>query len=150
MTTPDVLNPYLNVAAAEIYAAVGRPFGRIAPDYSLLPPLDVPLLEKGRDWVNDQAQLPLRESQWNQEDWVTTASCGTAFCFAGYVGFMLAGDALDHDTQKVTLNDGSEIHVAFFAQYWLGLNGDQERALFYGGNEPGDINRAVDHLVSTS
>ena len=142
---PNASNPYLNVTRDAIMSATSRhrgAWGQYAPE--TLPPLDVPLLEKGRDWVNLQADLPAAQREWRQDDWVQTAACGTAFCFAGYIGNIIAGDALDHRTQEVTLSNGEKVHVSSFAEYWLGL--PEHHSLFNARNDKFDINTVIDQL----
>lgn len=142
---PETRNPYLDVTRVDVMNATRR-YGAPNYDPEALPPLDVPLLEKAREWVTLQAGLPEDEREWQQDDWVQPASCGTAFCVAGYVGSIIAGEALDHHTQEVALSNGEFVHVSLFAQYWLGLP-EQHTDLFSASNDAEDINDIVNMIL---
>ena len=61
--------------------------------------------------------------------------CGTAYCFAGYVGQL-------EDGRYARTDEVDGIHVGQFAQEQLGLTEDQAEALFSADNTAEDI-RAI-------
>jgi hypothetical protein len=139
----ETRNPYLDLTRDEIMGAIYKDEG--------LPPIDTALLEKGRAWVNEQAQLDESECEWNQWVWINDNAqneCGTSYCFAGYIGAITAGVALNRDNQEVTLNNGERVHVATFAQFIMGLTYAEQNYLFAGTNDADDINQVVDGLIA--
>lgn len=77
------------------------------------------------------------EDVWYQRDWIySTASCGTAACFAGWA-WVLDG--------KPTISPGN--HYGEWAQQRLDISEQQANQLFYAGNELADIRRLLDKFI---
>lgn len=121
--------------------------------------LNVPLLRKAVEWVEEQAALPEEQSEWYQGTWrvsgdILDRSCGTAYCMAGYIGQLL--DERYKESQTV---DG--MHVADFAGEALGLDtpdvdatylgvgviGHAFQPLFHASNTVEDIRRIAEELA---
>lgn len=121
--------------------------------------LNVPLLRKAVEWVEEQAALPEEQSEWYQGTWrvdgeMLDRSCGTAYCMAGYIGQLL--DERYRESQTV---DG--MHVADFAGEALGLErpgpgemlagvgsmGHAFQPLFHASNTVEDIRRIAERLA---
>lgn len=121
--------------------------------------LNVPLLRKAVEWVEEQAALPEEQSAWYQGTWMVNAEllereCGTAYCMAGYIGQLL--DERYRESQTV---DG--VHVADFAGEALGLErpdagelmggvgsmGHAFQPLFHASNDATDIRRIAERLA---
>ena len=118
--------------------------------------VNIPLLRKGLEWVEEQDALPEIDREWNQRDWITSPlfrslalvyqrgrfsspeahkraarqvapHCGTAYCFAGYIA-QLENERYANQIEV----DG--VDVGDFAQEVLGLTQDQANELFEGDN----------------
>lgn len=105
--------------------------------------VNIPLLRKAVEWVEQQDSLPEEKREWMQSTYVARESyrvnilrhktgCGTAYCVAGYIGAMVDPrfDIVDWAEQT----DGSQVHVSDVAQKSLGLTDSQAGQLFYYGN----------------
>ena len=108
--------------------------------------IDVPLLRKVADWVDEQAALPIRASAWSQMNWVVEGrtigrtECGTAYCVAGYVGNVLSDYACASDTQTWVVTERGEEHVSDVAACMIGLPIDVlNRQLFSGINSAAEV-----------
>lgn len=83
--------------------------------------IDVPLLRKAVEWVEEQEALPPRQREWRQSVWRGVAfrpagivqgplqaarvvsggrSCGTTYCVAGYIAEMTGGTWASNDTKS--------------------------------------------------
>lgn len=132
--------------------------------------VNVPLLRKAVEWVEEQDKLPLIDRVWNQGDWVTAAArrarqlligvpiedrpevaeqiephCGTAFCVAGYIGQM-------HDERYIKSQTVDGVHVSVYAADLLGLDytnydGEALHELFSGANSAYDIRQIAEELA---
>ena len=120
--------------------------------------VNVPLLRKAVEWVEEQDKLPLVQSQWNQGNWVTSpenwaadiawetgttvdpAACGTAYCVAGYIGQML-----NPEYKETSIVD--DVHVSDFAAEALGLEYYEADELFSGSNEAEDVRRIAERIA---
>jgi hypothetical protein len=129
--------------------------------------VNVPLLRKGVEWVEAEAEKPFIDSQWYQGSWVTNTElraaqliydvplrdytnekiqhvadhCGTAYCLAGYVGQLL-------DERYVgTAKPEDAIHVADFATDALGLTNEEADRLFFSGNTAADIRTIAEQIA---
>lgn len=111
------------------------------------PNVNVPLLRKALEWVEAEAEKTT-DRRWYQGDWVLNidqftednpgrlawleerglATCGTAYCFAGYVAQLI--DERYNDDLYV-----NDVPVSEFAAKELGLTENQSVELFYGGNQ---------------
>jgi hypothetical protein len=131
---------------------------------AVLPPVNVPLLRKAVEWVEEQAALPYNGA-WDQNDWARTLStwesqkrgCGSAYCFAGYVSQTAYPEFAD--TSVITVNANtyktSDIAMALLGltdeHYLLGSRALRvpgiDRYLFQGDNSPEDI-RAICEFVA--
>lgn len=67
--------------------------------------LDVALLRKAVDWVDEQDKLPLRQCEWAQGSWRTPRSCGTAYCVAGYIAEISGADWVSEDPDHPHYDD---------------------------------------------
>lgn len=103
--------------------------------------VNVPLLRKVVEWVEEQNQMPVSEREWDQGVWVRVKwtqelgqahACGTAYCLAGYVGQMV--DERFTTEPWVEHEDGSITHVKDVAANALGLTPVQAYWLFRAGN----------------
>jgi hypothetical protein len=113
--------------------------------------INVPLLRKGVEWVEEQARLDPDSSQWHQSGWVTPEflrvniwdtepGCGSAYCLAGYIGQLV--DPRYENTAEV---DG--VHVSEVAVKALGLDGTGPLELFVAQNTAEDVRRIAEELV---
>jgi hypothetical protein len=66
--------------------------------------------------------------------------CGTAYCFAGYVGQL-------EDGRYATRDEVDGIHVGLFAQEQLGITDDQAEALFSADNTAHDIRSICEDIA---
>jgi len=108
------------------------------------PELDLPLLRKAVEWVQEQAKRPSGEREWIQGAWrVSGLECGTAYCVAGYVanicGSQWMGDEYlapePGDPLGPCLPDETEVtRVSDRAQKLLGLTRFEANGLFYAEN----------------
>lgn len=133
--------------------------------------VNIPLLRKAVEWVEEQAALPEIDCQWNQARWTTPPSiragdliyqvegdvshtalkqivnhCGTAYCVAGYIGQMLDERFVDED-RIFDETTGSFIHVADFAAEALGINGGEASLLFDALNGPADVRNVAESIA---
>lgn len=132
--------------------------------------VNIPLLRKGVEWVEEQAKLSWVEGRaWWQDNWQTpkqyvegfalmttppghmsdfdriAAGCGTAYCFAGYIGQLL-----DPRYAESTWVDG--LHVSSFAARALGLEAGPDPSaeanrLFRATNTAEDIRRVAEEIA---
>lgn len=109
------------------------------------PIVNIPLLRKAVEWVEEQDALPEDTRQWMQDVWGLSeddrlmeyghsVGCGTAYC----VGGKIAEDAgIDWSIQAAG-------HVAGDL---LGLTGLQADELFEPGNTAADIRRIAESIA---
>jgi hypothetical protein len=90
------------------------------------PMIDVPLLRKMVEWVEEQAQLPESVRVWDQGAW----GCGTAMCVAGKVCYDAGWTFGQYDGQIV--KDGKSSYAWNEAPRLLGLTPAQAQSLFIG------------------
>lgn len=87
-----------------------------------------PVLEPTRS-VNEPflrlvlAYIQQHPERWDQSNWATQTSCGTAYCLAGWAYTLTTGKRFDEA--------GVPDSLVRVAQSRLGLNSDQAEALFY-------------------
>lgn len=86
---------------------------------------------------------------WDQGHYRRTTECGTAMCFAGWTGELDPAVTWgDYEVlAAVTLPDGREHTVGFWAQHRLGLTHGQAGALFDCENELSDLRQLVQALI---
>ncbi len=117
--------------------------------------VNIPLLRKAVEWVEEQDKLPEIDREWLQASYqvdpiahshflvtdIPTPSweraavqeqliphCGTAYCVAGYVG-QLVDERYKH-VQQI-----GDVHVSAVAIKALGLTDVQAKMLFHGTND---------------
>ena len=66
--------------------------------------------------------------------------CGSAYCFAGYVGQL-------EDARYAKTDEVDGVHVGQFAQEQLGITEDQAEALFSADNTAADIRAICESIV---
>lgn len=121
-------------------------------------PLNVPLLRKAVEWVEEQDALDLSVAHhqallegspsyehdhgtdrwWNQQTWLKASDCGTAMCLAGFV-VTLAGYEPTYDAAYCALPGKYKVTVSDTAQQLLGLSDLQAGRLFAPNNTAADI-----------
>lgn len=134
------------------------------------PEVNIPLLRKAVEWVEQEAAKPAIDREWFQGAWVSTPEdlaheladglarsvdvyavsealephCGTAFCLAGYVGQML-------DARYAAVDTVDGVHVSDFAAVALGVDhepGEGERIpLFHSENTAADVRRIAESIA---
>lgn len=103
-----------------------------------VPTVNFELMWKVFHHIEDHPEL------WEQENWRTTVTCGTAYCFAGWTvtltgatwlsGISLLADGSDPDAERVTLKTGAVVvNVSNRAARLLGLDADEATGLFAAG-----------------
>lgn len=119
-----------------------------------IPKVNVPLLRKAVEWVEEQAALPVETRTWFQGDWVVTearrlrdhghsAGCGTSYCVAGWVASQAYPELADSQSALV----GDEVlYTSEVAAELLGLT-SYDHTLFWGGNSAADIRRIAEELA---
>lgn len=126
--------------------------------------VNIPLLRKGVEWVEEQASLSDSQSQWIQNSWVTPESdrveqydaasgCGSAYCFAGWVAAQRYPELADQATAFV---NGQRLWSEDVAANELGLPNPYEArafwkdgmpSLFHPRNTSEDIRRIAEELA---
>lgn len=109
--------------------------------------LNIPLLRKAVEWVEDEAQKPAVERQWDQSTWIVGYGCGTTYCVAGYVA-MLGDERYGDSRLWVDVDgDGNEIHCSDFAQRELGISNAEAAELFFADNSAADVRRIAEQIA---
>jgi hypothetical protein len=121
--------------------------------------VNVPLLRKAVEWVEEQASKP-EGGNWYQGSWVQYLAnlseydrtwlwenyhvdphCGTAYCMAGYIG------QLYDDAYKTSDYNSDGEHVSGFAREALGINHGQADQLFAGNNTAERIRQLAEEIA---
>ena len=128
--------------------------------------VNIPLLRKAVEWVEEQAQKPDIDREWFQPNYVCTptpraflmlrqtgwdhaslenlnqvaAHCGTAYCVAGYIGMI-------SDPRYAEAEVVDDVHVSDFATAELGITRSQAGDLFSGANTAADIRTAAERIA---
>jgi len=116
------------------------PWGHPAPE----PTVNVPLLRKAVEWVEEQVELD-GWGQWDQSAWLVTEDfriheldhepgCGTAYCVAGYVGQLVNPAYLEDAWGGTVVGAPGARHVSDVAREALGLTPMQADMLFESTN----------------
>lgn len=122
--------------------------------------VNVPLLRKAVEWVEEQDKLPLEKRAWVQEFFILREAaresvadaeyeigfepgCGTAYCVAGYIGQMLRPNTF-RDNEFDLFHDQ---HVSDFAAEALGISWEDSEELFAGDNSAEDIRRIAERIA---
>lgn len=87
--------------------------------------VNVPLLRKAVEWVEEQALLPMHLREWDQAHW-----CGTRCCVAGWVALHEGWSRTK--LESVVTKDGRSRTVDEVASKALGLTEPQAIGLFLG------------------
>ena len=130
--------------------------------------VNIPLLRKAVEWVEEQAQLPDDECQWVQSEWTAVrignrildpefdagdytreellaiaqrGECETTYCVAGYIGVMLS------DAYKYTWAPKNQPHVDVFAARALGISENDKWRLFNATNSAEDVRRIAEEIA---
>lgn len=118
--------------------------------------VNVPLLRKAVEWVEQQDQLSVQVRQWYQQSYVVEEDkrvwelghergCGTAYCVAGYIGSLV--DERYVNEQWAEGEDGELVHVSAVAQEALGLNDALGASLFAAYNDAPRIREIAEQLA---
>lgn len=121
--------------------------------------VDVPLLRKAVEWVEEQDQLDQAKRQWMQDIVILPehqrvkynkheVGCGTAYCVAGYIA-QLVDERFQTTAQVVPARlSGDALDVAHEA---LGLVNEygalMNNGLFYATNTAADVRRRAEEIV---
>ena len=119
---------------------------------------NIELLEKARQWANEENDKPEEESQWGQQSWVEMHDCGTSYCIAGYIVaqqygngvFLLEESAYGpffRGSYFLTPNGNFHKPIETEARELLGITGEEADSLFDGSNDIDAINNIVDGLI---
>lgn len=129
--------------------------------------VDIPLLRKGLEWVEEQEALPVERRRWNQGQYVVSwrffldtrltrrafdaaatqpetaalLDCGTACCFAGYI----AQEAEPGFTEKSI--EYQNTYARDVAVDHLGITDGQARSLFDGDNSAAAVRRICEEIA---
>jgi hypothetical protein len=120
--------------------------------------VNIPLLRKAVEWVEEQEKRPLHQRQWNQGHYVhyniwaglkvdDLGYCGTTYCVAGYVGQLLEPRYSDDALPVGRLGEPDLPHVNDFAAEALGLTTPQADLLFSGSNTASQVRRIAERLA---
>lgn len=117
--------------------------------------INVPLLRKAVEWVEEQNALPLTTRQWDQTSWVTpeqirivddnlAAGCGTAYCVAGWLAAQQHPELM-HSSCAIV--GDMKLHSSDVARELLGITDDQADVLFASTNSAADVRRAAEWIA---
>lgn len=103
--------------------------------------VNVPLLRKAVEWVEEQDKLDADDCMWSQELWRwSKGDCGTTFCVAGYVAQLVEPRYADRDY----VND---VHISTRGQRALGLSDEDAAHLFCADNTAEDVRAIAEHIA---
>ena len=114
-------------------------------------PFDLPLFRKTLEWVRDEAARPIDEREWYQGSWTVAGeligrSCGTAYCFAGYVTH-LAGYTIETGTESIVVTDRGRETIPVVADRLLGLTNAESDDLYMSSNSLAAIEIMAEAIV---
>jgi hypothetical protein len=127
--------------------------------------VNVALLRKGVEWVEEQNTLPWADRVWNQNYWMIDAEeaepapketdakqgevknfCGTCYCFAGNVaawdGYRVYSEGMAKNPRT-----GESVDPESYAIERLGITNPQAWALFDEENTAEDIRRIAEEIA---
>ena len=126
-------------------------------------PLNVEALAEAVRWVEREDAKTDGTSAWIQNQWVTPSYdlidgcvpdpdkhknlCGTAYCVAGHVTAIYAGERFNHRDPHVRLDSGELVHVSDFAAHVLGINLADADTLFSGDNTAETIRAIAENIA---
>ncbi len=116
--------------------------------------VNIPLLRKAVEWVEEQDALPEETRTWYQGAYVVIerwrvadlahdTGCGTAYCLAGYVASQV--DPNLAESSAYVNDDGDYVSTNLVASEILGLPYDHN--LFNGGNDAETIRRLAEEYA---
>lgn len=135
--------------------------------------MDIALLRKAVDWVDEQTQLPKADREWYQGNWralneylVEGDRCQTTFCVAGYLAEIGGGEWVQADPSHghahllfATEGESGAFDMTEYARpvvtAWrraanlLGIEEGQVDDMFGGNNDADDIRRMATYLART-
>lgn len=122
--------------------------------------INIPLLRKAIEWIEEQDALPREVRQWDQGNWVTPESdrvemgyapgCGTAYCVAGWIAKEIHPELADTNEALI---DGKFVSTQQVAGQALGLPLEscgcccEDNNLFYSLNTAADVRRIAEELA---
>lgn len=131
--------------------------------------IDIPLLRKGVEWVEDEATKPWSDRVWHQDYWIMSAEtahpsdselkrgeaergqtknfCGTCYCFAGNIAAWDGFRVYDAFERAKNPETGETVDPDTYATERLGLTYEQAEALFDGDNSAEDIRRIAEEIA---
>lgn len=118
--------------------------------------VNVPLIRKLWEWIDEQASLPPEKSEWFQNSWIAfwhktpqgekgeerefiefpeqiPLDCFTSYCAAGYIASITPG--CEWISDDFVAFEGEEHQIKLFAMDQLGINYEQASFLFNGIND---------------
>lgn len=115
--------------------------------------VNVPLLRKAVEWVEEQAALPDVDREWNQEFWYLPAGshfaetgCGTTYCVAGYVALVSGWKPFDFHMAEDELSK-QVVDVPLIARQLLGIDLFQAEELFRAYNTAADVRGVAEAIA---
>jgi len=126
--------------------------------------MNIELLDKVVEWVEDQESLGMDDSHWYQGSWWSRKTrpvenadpyCGSGMCVAGVVAHwagwvpVFREDYPDVWIADVVTKKGQTRHISALAREELGLNQGQADRLFDGGNGVTRIRNLVEEFTAT-
>lgn len=111
--------------------------------------INIPLLRKVVEWVEEQEALSTGKRQWKQMIWFERNNwCGTRCCVAGKVALLEGWEPVweENETARVE-KDGEVQGVALVARDLLGLNSFQADRLFAARNTAADVRYYAEQLA---
>ncbi len=125
------------------------------------PTINIPLLRKAVEWVEEQAALPREGSAWNQESWMSKpveesdgGYCNTAMCIAGAISHWAGWKPVWVDTQvenryyaDSAIKDGVEKAIEVIAADELGLEYGEKDYLFRASNDAASIRSVAERIA---
>ena len=128
--------------------------------------INVPLFRKTVEWVEEQAQLAVKDRRWYQPAYVqmnilaaqedlNDPLCGTAMCFAGKIAIdagwkpvLISVDSANGIVEADTAEkDGVTRDIDIIACDELGINEWDLNSLFDGTNDAADIRSIAEGIV---
>ncbi len=122
--------------------------------------VNIPVLRKMLEWVEEQDKLAIATRDWYQPDWFSfkplEEDCGTQYCAAGYVvqleGWEPYKEGAMDTTQGRMGTSRCEKHgvvkeVGEVATKILGVTVEESHSLFYGGNDARAIRRKCEEIA---
>ncbi len=121
--------------------------------------VNIPVLRKAVEWIEEQAKIPWRDRVWDQTRWVgnqrtpdinldhiygATGVCGTTYCMAGYIAQSNGWTPVGMDA---FWKDGVTKRAAVIAREILNIERDDAGLLWFAPNDPVIIRERAEEIA---